>query len=220
MKGHQFKQIISLEKAAEISNGAIQNAKSLLEDAKLLFEHGKYPRAISLAILSIEESGKPSIVRSIILEDDAKEILKLWKSYRRHQDKNSMWIVPELILNGARTLENLRKVVDPKSDHPQILDDLKQLCFYSDVFTNGKLSLPVNVANKKVAKDIIAIAESSIKETFNSKDALEIWIKYLKPVWKKEMDSMKEALLSCYIELEEKNLIEKGMASKMTDFLK
>lgn len=219
MKGRQFTQKISLDKAAEISEGAIKNAKSLLEDAKLLFENDKYPRAISLAILSIEESGKPSIIRNIILEDDPKEISNLWKSYRRHQDKNSMWIVPELLLNGARTLENLRQIVDPKSDHPQTLDNLKQLCFYSDVFTKGKLSLPEKVANKDVAQSFITIAETSIKETLNSIDALEIWIKHLKPVWKTEMSIMKTALLNCYIELEEKNLIESGMANKMKEFL-
>jgi len=219
MKGRQFTQKISIEKAAEISEGAIKNAKSLLDDAKLLFENGKYPRAISLAILSIEESGKPSIVRSMILEDDPKEISNFWKSFRKHQDKNSMWIVPELLLYEARTLESLRKVVDPKSDHPQTLDNLKQLCFYSDVFTKGKLSLPENIANKDVAKSLITIAEKSIKETLNSVDALEIWVKHLKPVWKTDMSVMKKALLSCYIELEEKNLIEVGMANKMNEFL-
>lgn len=219
MKGRQFTQKISLEKAAEISEGAIKNAKSLLEDAKLLYENDKYPRAISLAILSIEESGKPSIIRGIVLEDDPKQISNLWKSYRKHQDKNSMWIVSELILNGARTLENLRKVADPKSDHPQTLDNLKQLCFYSDVFTKGKLSIPDNVANKEVAQSLIATAELSIKESLNSVDALEIWVKHLKPVWKTETSFMKKALLACYIELEKKNLIEKGTANKMNEFL-
>jgi AbiV family abortive infection protein len=62
MKGRQFTQKISLEKAVEISIGAIENAKSLLEDSKILYENDKYARAISLAILSIEESGKPSII--------------------------------------------------------------------------------------------------------------------------------------------------------------
>jgi AbiV family abortive infection protein len=220
MKGRQFTQKISLEKAVEISNGAIENAKSLYEDAKLLFENEKYPRAIALAILSIEESGKPSIIRNIILEEDAKEISHLWKSYRKHQDKNSMWIVPELIINGAKTLENLRKVVDSKSDHPQTLDNLKQLCFYSDVFTKGKLSLPINVANKEIAFSILQIAKANIKGTLDNKDSLEIWVKHLKPVWKKGMIEMKNGLINCYLELEDKKLIDQGMASKMAEFLK
>lgn len=57
MKGRQFTQKLSVKLATEISNGAIENAKSLYEDAKLLYDNEKYARAISLAILSIEESG-------------------------------------------------------------------------------------------------------------------------------------------------------------------
>lgn len=219
MKGYQYTQKISLKKASEISKGAIQNASSLFDDAKLLFENGRYARAICLSVLSIEESGKPSIIRSIILEDDSKEIANLWKSFRRHQDKNSLWIVPELIMNGVKRLEEMRKVVDPKSDHPQVLDNLKQLCFYSDVFTKGKLSLPDEVATKDVASELLAIANSNIKETFNSEKALEIWVKHLKPVWKKQMIEMKNALMNCYQELEDEGIIEGGTSSKMEEFL-
>ncbi|MDX3913862.1 MAG: AbiV family abortive infection protein [Pseudosphingobacterium sp.] len=219
MKGRQFTQKLSLKLATEISNGAIENAKSLYEDAKLLYDNEKYARAISLAILSIEESGKLSIIRSILLEDDSKEISKLWKSYRRHQDKNSMWIVPELIFKGATKLDDLRKVVDKNSDHFQILDDLKQLCFYSDVFTKGKLSVPKNVANKKVAQSILDIAKINITDVSPTEESLEIWVKHLKPVWKQEMHKMKLALKNCYLELEAKKIIKKGMASKMEDFL-
>lgn len=156
----------------------------------------------------------------MILEDDLKEISKLWKSYRKHQDKNTLWIVPELILKGAKTLEEMRISVDPNAEHPQILDNLKQLCFYSDVFTKGKLSIPDNVANKKIASEILLIAKTNIMETLNSAKSLEIWVKHLKPVWKKEMSKMKIGLLNCYKELEENNLIEKGIADKMENFIK
>ncbi|EHO07012.1 hypothetical protein HMPREF9714_02863 [Myroides odoratimimus CCUG 12901] len=219
MKGRQFTQKLSIKLATEISNGALENAKSLYEDAKLLYDNEKYARAISLAILSIEESGKPSIIRSILLEDDPKELSKLWKSYRRHQDKNSMWIIPELILNGAKKIDDLRKVVDKDSDHFQILDDLKQLCFYSDVFTKGKLSIPQNVATKEIAQSIVETARINIKEVLFTEESLEIWVKHLKPVWKREMHKMKLAVKNCYLELETKKIIEDGMASKMDVFL-
>jgi len=89
------------------------------------------------------------------------------------------------------------------STHFQLLDDLKQLCFYLDVFSKGKMSIPSKVANKDIALSI-----------------LEIWIKHLKPIWKQDMDKMKQALVNCYSELEEKKLIEKGSTSKMSDFLR
>jgi len=220
MKDRQFTQKISIKLAVEVTNGAIENATSLYNDAKLLYDNEKYARAISLAILSIEESGKPSIIRHILLEDDPKEISKLWKSYRRHQDKNSMWIVPELIFKGAKKLEDMKKVVNENSTHFQLLDNLKQLCFYSDVFSKGKMSIPSKVANKDIALSILEIAKLNINNTFNTEETLEIWIKHLKPVWKQDMDKMKQALVNCYSELEEKKLIEKGSTSKMSDFLR
>lgn len=100
------------------------------------------------------------------------------------------------------------------------MNNLKQICFYSDVFTRGKLSLPENVVNKETVSSIVKIAKSNITETLISETSLEIWVKHLKPLWKKEMSEMKKALLNCYLELKEKNLIEKGMASKMEEFIK
>ena len=44
-------------------NAARRNARRLAEDAKLLLEAGRYPTATALAVLSIEESGKMSILR-------------------------------------------------------------------------------------------------------------------------------------------------------------
>jgi AbiV family abortive infection protein len=109
MRDRQHKQKIDSIKASKGIIAANANAKSLLEDATLLFKNERYARAISLAILSIEESGKPTILRSILLEEDAKEISKKWKEYRNHHYKNTKWIVPELIANGARQIEDFKK---------------------------------------------------------------------------------------------------------------
>ena len=130
-----------------------------------------------------------------------------------------MWILPDLYKNGARKLEELKKVVDKNSDHSKTLDNLKQLCFYSDIFEKGICTLPDNIANEEIAKTILNIAKISINEVFDTEESLEIWIKYLKPVWKKEMFKMKLALIDCYKELEDKKLIENGKSQDMINFL-
>ena len=44
---------------ADAGQAAIaKNARSLLSDAELLFEHGRYARAAALAVLAVEEVGK------------------------------------------------------------------------------------------------------------------------------------------------------------------
>lgn len=222
MRDRQHKQKIDTEKAAEGIMAANENAKSLLEDAKLLFKYEIYARAISLAILSIEESGKSSIIRSILLEDEPKEITKKWKEYRNHHDKNSLWIFPELAVNGAKKIEDFRKIVDAESDHRQTLDNLKQLCFYTDAFSKCKWSYPDKVANKKVAESILQIAEISVdkKGTFTTKEMLDIWVKHMKEVWQeKKMSSMKIALINCYQECEDLGFFEKGKTKEMINFI-
>lgn len=49
-----------------------ENASSLLDEAMILFDHGKYARASALAIISIEESGKCKLFDHAIA--DAKKL--------------------------------------------------------------------------------------------------------------------------------------------------
>jgi AbiV family abortive infection protein len=222
MKDKQYNQKLSPERAAKGMNAAIDNSKSLLEDAILLYDNDRYERAVALSILAIEEAGKPSILRSILLEDDPKLLKKEWQNYRRHTEKNSNWIVPELISKGARHIEEMRQTVDKNSDHTQQLDNLKQLAFYTDAFSKCKWSIPKEIISKELAESILSVAKIMVgKDTkgITTEAELKLWVKHLKPVWKQDMLKMKQALINCYKEAEESGLIEKGMANKMLEFL-
>src|ERR1700712_243598 len=78
-------------------NAALRNARRLLYDAQLLFAAHRFPSACSLAILSIEESGKLPVLREIGVARDADEAKGAWKRYRTHQAKNVAWIIRDLI---------------------------------------------------------------------------------------------------------------------------
>lgn len=67
--GHlpQYKSKLSAAEIAAGINAASTNANRLADDAELLLENDRYPSALSLAILSIEESGKVSILRTLAL---------------------------------------------------------------------------------------------------------------------------------------------------------
>ena len=222
MKGTQYNQKLTPSSAAKGIKAAIENSKALLADALLLFDNRRYERAVALAILGIEEAGKPAILRSIILEEDLKILKKEWQNYRRHTEKNTNWIVPELISNGARHIEEMRQTVDKESDHGQVLDNLKQLSFYSDAFSNCKWSIPSEVVNKELAERILSVAKVMIEKDasiMTTEAELILWVKHLKPVWKQEMLKMKQGLINCYQEAEDLGLIEKGMTKKMLDFI-
>ncbi len=106
--------------AAQIScgmNAACRNARRLADDARLLLDAGRYPTAASLAALSIEESGKASVLRGLALAPTEEARRRAWKDYRSHRSKNAAWILPELAAKGARDLEALRLAADPSAEH-------------------------------------------------------------------------------------------------------
>ena len=113
-----YKGKLSVDQVVAGINAAIQNAKRLSEDASLLIEAGRFPSAASLAILSIEESGKISILRSLALAKSDEDIADAWRDYRSHTKKNVTWLLPQLTEQGARKLDDFKPLFEESSDHP------------------------------------------------------------------------------------------------------
>ena len=113
-----FKGKLTPAQVAEGINATRENARRLAKDAQLLLEAERYPTAASIAALAIEESGKESILRGMVLARDDKEVAQDWRDYRAHTKKNAAWILPDLAAKGARTLEDLRPMFDQSSLHP------------------------------------------------------------------------------------------------------
>jgi len=201
---------LSPQQIAEGINVAKKNSYRLVRDAEFLCEAGRYPSAASLAILSIEESGKVSILRQLALARDEKEIAECWRDYRSHTKKNVAWLSPQLFVNGARRLEDFRPLFDAESNHPFLLDQLKQIGFYTDCLGQGHWSIPENQIDESLAKGLVQIADihsRSQKEVTALE--IELWIKHLKPVWKTNMTAMKVAIIDW-----EKDMVEHGLAEK------
>lgn len=64
-----YKEKLSIQEASEGIEKAIENANDLLEDSLILFNSGKYPRAIALGIMAVEEIGKTEIIKKILLSN-------------------------------------------------------------------------------------------------------------------------------------------------------
>src|SRR5207253_2943359 len=119
-------------------NVARQNAVRLAKDARLLLENERYASALALAILSIEESGKAAVLRGLAVASTDKELIDRWRDYRSHTSKNAHWPLLDMLFKGARRLEDFLPMFDPKAEHPQMMDTLKQLCLYTDSFKKGR----------------------------------------------------------------------------------
>jgi len=199
-------------------NAATQNASRLLKDARLLLANSSWPSAASMAALSIEESGKVVILRRFLTAAEG-EIKPLWKEYRSHTKKNLNWILPDLVGKGARKLEDFRSMFDEASEHPAMLDTIKQLGFYSDCFASGHWSMPQNAIDETLARQLFNTAATLAPERTITVRELELWVKHMAPVWRMSGEWMKTAVINWYAEMQAEGLAPSG-ANQMETFVR
>jgi AbiV family abortive infection protein len=195
---NQFRGRLSPDQVAQGMNVAERNACRLLADAQLLLGAGRFPSAASIAVLSLEESGKVSILRELALARSDDEAKDAWSSYRSHTKKNVTWLLPELIANGARELEDLRPLMDPTAEHPHVLDQLKQLGFYTDCLGQVHWSEPSSVIDEELARTLVRTAGLLARQASHTPREIALWVEHIGPVWKGEMPWMKTALSNWY----------------------
>lgn len=206
----QYKGILSPSQIASGINAAYKNSRRLYEDASLLFESARYPSALALAILSIEESGKASILRSMSLSKEGKELKAGWKKYRSHKDKNTHWVAIDMMAQGARSLDELSMIADPESDHPEVLDQLKQVAFYTDCLGSAHWSFPEDVIDKDLTASILRVADIFSRKKECSEEHILLWIKHMLPVKNKSKEIQNKALLDWLNEMEKKRYMSEG----------
>ena len=199
--------------AAEIAMGmtvAGRNARRLADDAAILLAASRFPTAASLASLAIEEAGKASILRALALARNDAEIKDEWKAYRSHTSKSTTWLLPALAASGARKLDDLRLLFDQDSDHPFLLDQLKQLGLYTDCLGSGHWAVPTEAIDEGLARMLVNVADIMSKDKDITEEEIELWIEHVGPVWKKEGAWMKKALANWYAAMQAAGLAPEG----------
>ncbi|WP_028574325.1 AbiV family abortive infection protein [Desulfonatronovibrio hydrogenovorans] len=191
----QYKGPLETSRIVAGMNAAAMNARRLANDARILVDSGGLASGASLAALAIEEAGKVSILRELALARNQEDLKDAWKRYRSHRSKNTHWILPQLAASGASNLEELRQVVDPKSDHPALLDRIKQIGFYTDCLGEAHWSIPAEVIDESLAMYLVSTAELLSPSRQFTELEVELWKKHVGPVWKGDMRWMKKALV-------------------------
>lgn len=198
---------LSAKEIAEGMNLASENARRLRDDARLLFESNRFPSSLALAILSIEETRKISILRKLALFSTPEGVKAYWKEYTSHTEKNRLWPFSDLVGSGARHLEDFRELVEPNADHPLLLDSLKQVAIYTDCLGKKHWSCPADVVEPDLAVRLLQIADLKCNNQVYTEREIELWIEHLKPVWERSLAEMKTALLSW-----RRAMIDEGLA--------
>lgn len=127
---NQYKNSITIEDARLGIVATLNNAKELLEDAVLLLNNKRYPRAVSLGILAIEEYGKIEKIKNLLISGQF--VSKSWKEVRNHMSKNFYWQIPIIKALGINDEVKIRELISSNSDGTKFLDQLKQICFYTE----------------------------------------------------------------------------------------
>lgn len=125
-----------------------------------MFDNERYPRAIALAILAIEEVGK---IKNLLLS--AQKVQSLWKELRSHKSKNFHWVFPMLKKLGVNDKEILKGFTASSSDSVIFLDQLKQICFYVEAVSEVKKCqwwLPSAITNKELAEVYLSTAREVV----------------------------------------------------------
>jgi AbiV family abortive infection protein len=200
-------------------NAAAANALRLAEDAEILLKKHRYPTAASLAVLSIEEAGKVAILRSLSLAKTNADLLDGWKQYRSHARKNVSGLFPQLFAAGARKLEDFRPMFEENAEHTHLLDQLKQLGFYTDCLGKAHWSSPNAVIDGTLAHMLVKTAKLlATHKSEHTQKEVDLWVEHMGPVWKKDLHSMKRALASWYSAMKACGLFPEG-SNEMAKFI-
>jgi AbiV family abortive infection protein len=209
--GHKLNQHKSSLTAAEIAQGmnAVRaNARALYEDAALLYENGRYPRAFALAALAIEEAGKQSILRGLAMDISADETKATWRRFRSHREKNTAWVLPDFVAAGARKLGDFDAMYQPEAEHTAILDQLKQLAFYVDCLGNRHWSIPADVVDASLCDALLRTADLLTRDKVVTALEIELWITHMRPVRYSPLPLQQAALLNWRAAMVEHGLAE------------
>lgn len=210
---------LSAAQVADGMNAAAANARRLWQDAERLIADGRFPTAASLAALAIEEAGKISILRELALTQTDAEAAEVWKSYRSHTRKNVTWLLPQLAAAGARTLDEFRSLFDETAEHPFLLDQLKQLGFYTDCLGNANWALPWTAIDEGLARQLLVTAKILAGKDNHTEREVALWVEHIGPVWKKDPAWMKQALVNWYAAMQAQGLAADG-PNEMESFIR
>ena len=199
-------------------NCAISNAKRLAEDARLLFDSGRFPTACSIAILSIEELGKVSILRHFSLCRNKNEMSRIWKEYRSHTCKNYMVFFLDIVAKGARKLDDFKEIFTSK-DHALLANNLKQIGLYSDCLGEKNWSNPNDIIDEQLARSLVQTAELLAVSKKIVVREIELWIEHMKPMWNGPAGSREKALENWYAAMQNEGLARPG-TNEMAQFIR
>ena len=183
----KYQPTLSASDVVDGMNAALRNARRLAADAKLLLIADRWPTAVSLAILSLEEAGKVVVLRYLSIAFDPAASKARWGDYRSHQAKlkHPIGINPEgKSLADPATWAGVGRA---NAELVASLDRLKQAGFYTDcVPSDGRQPIwtePACHFTEKQAREAVECAIMASSKPDVSLRDIELLVEHVGPVY-------------------------------------
>ena len=152
--------------------GAAANARSLLDDAELLYQAGRWARACSLAALAVEEVGKAeSLAALAMLRENLRAQAPLGRMLEWHELKLVGGLLIAAVPFGEPTLldslaampaSEVTKALDNAQAFAQDEGRLKQRGLYVDIDQGGGVSLPSDITEAQVCEQLSRARQAAL----------------------------------------------------------
>ncbi len=96
-------------------------------------------------------------------------------------------------------------------EHPFLLDQVKQLGFYTDCLGNRHWSIPLEVIDEELARDLIKIAKILIGKREITNREIELWVQFVGVAPKDDLIESKKALVNWYAAMQTAGLLPNGI---------
>jgi len=191
----QYAGRLTPDELAQGANLALDNARRLIIDARILYEAGRLATSAALAILAIEELGKRPLLDYMAYASDD-ELGEQWRRYRSHSAKNVRWMLPAAVDKGFAKFEELLAVLNPESPHATIADELKQLYIYTDCCEDRSWSVPEAVITPEMAEFLLDAAERLANNKPMTGEGIALRAKHFSGLPKGDFAAWKAAMIA------------------------
>ncbi|MCG8430279.1 MAG: AbiV family abortive infection protein [Candidatus Omnitrophica bacterium] len=160
-----------LEKLAKGILDCYENARKLIDDAKLLYKHRRYARSVALAIIALEEFGKAESLYSLINTAMTAKEIKAYvrKIFINHREKQLAACEREFL----RTMKGKTNFYYHIQVSKNFIEKEKESSLYVDMNSTFDFKSPASIKSDRARKYIAFVAEKIYEYKFSYKDILD-----------------------------------------------
>lgn len=206
--------------AAAGMNHLKENSFRLLADAVLMYVSGRYPTAVTLSILAMEETGKRSILQEIVAARNSTARKRLWAQWRTHSPKLTaalQHLMAHHILNVDNRATYAAMTSAISTTIPRDIISKKEAATYVHCLPRIVWSTPNESVTKDAATEMLAAALGICSSATVTETEVRLWAQYVVPFRGTSFTKLRSAYTTYVKALEDAGVLKPGSTSLIED---